>query len=234
MTKCMVRIILLAILMCEMMHARTYTSKFPNAENPLSENGAWINGGTVGLDWHDCRTTPAFAFGTEPATINYDDSTCLVTGTWGADQTVEVTIHTVSPGAHATFEEVEVRLRSKISAHVNTGYEVNCSVKPGDPYMQIVRWNGALGDFTQLNGSNVGCVDGDVLKATISGSKITAYKNGKAIITVTDTKFTTGLPGMGFYIQSGSSSANDDFGASSFMATDGVVDAPTGLAAVVH
>jgi len=120
MTKCMVRIILLAILMCEMMHARTYTSKFPNAENPLSENGAWINGGTLGLDWHDCRATPAFAFGTEPATINYDDSTCLVTGTWGADQTVEVTIHTITPGAHATFEEVEVRLRSKISAHVNS------------------------------------------------------------------------------------------------------------------
>jgi hypothetical protein len=234
MTKCMLRTFLSTILLCGMMHARTYTTKFPNAENPLSESGVWVNGGTDGLDWHDCRTTSAFAFGTQPATINYDDSTCLVNGTWGANQTVEITIHTVTAGAHASFEEVEVRLRSKITGHVNTGYEINCSVKPGNAYMQIVRWNGALGDFTYLNGSAVGCKDGDVLKATISGSKITAYKNGTAIMTATDTKFADGLPGMGFYIQSGTSSANNDFGASSFTATDGVVDAPTGLSAVVH
>jgi hypothetical protein len=91
--------------------ARTYSTKFPNAENPLSEGGVWINGGTVGLDWHDCVTTPGFAFGTQPATIVFDDSTCLVSGSWGPDQTVEITVHTATPGAHAQFEEVEVRLR---------------------------------------------------------------------------------------------------------------------------
>ena len=41
--------------------ARTYTTNFPLTENPISEAGNWINGGTVGLDWTNVSTTPGLA-----------------------------------------------------------------------------------------------------------------------------------------------------------------------------
>lgn len=198
-----------------------YSTNFTGTENPLSESGEWINGGTTGLDWHDCRKTPGLAFGTQPATVNYDDSTCVLTGSWGPDQTAQATVRVVSSDT-TQFEEVEVRLHTTISAHSITGYEINCSVKPGNPYMQIVRWNGVLGSFTMLNGTGVGCVNGDVLKGANVGGVITAYKNGVAMFSVTDSTYTGGAPGMGFYIQGGSSSTNSDFGFSSFSASDGL------------
>jgi hypothetical protein len=198
----------------------TYTSSFPLTENPISESGKWINGGTAGLDWHNCRTSPGFIFGTQPGTINYDDSTCVLAGSWGPNQTAQGTIHIASSDA-TQFEEVEVRLHSTITAHSNTGYEVNCSVKTGNPYMQIVRWNGPLGNFTQLDGRPVGCGDGDVLKGVINGSTISAYKNGTLVFSVSDSTFTSGAPGIGLYIQGGSSNTNADFGFSAFTATDG-------------
>lgn len=203
---------------------RSYTTPFPASENPISESGNWINGGVAGLDWHNCRTTSGFVFGTEPATTNYDDSTCLVTGVWGADQQAEGTVHIASADSTQS-EEVEIRLRSSISAHHNVGYEINCSVKSGNPYMQIVKWNGALGNFTLLDARTVGCANGDILKATISGTNpatITAYKNGSAIFSVHDSAspYTSGQPGMGFYIQNGSSTTNANFGFSKFTATD--------------
>ena len=39
--------------------ARTYTTNFPLTENPISEAGNWINGGSVGFDWSNVSTTPA-------------------------------------------------------------------------------------------------------------------------------------------------------------------------------
>lgn len=196
-----------------------YKTQFPSAENPISEGGRWINGATEGVLWHNCRTTTNFAFGTQPATANFDDSICLLTGAWGNDQQAQATVRIVASDA-TQFEEVELRLRSAIATSSSTGYEINCSVKSGNPYMQIVRWNGGLGDFTLLDSRPVGCSNGDELKATIRGNAITAFKNGTAVFSATDSTYTNGAPGMGFYIQNGDSSTNSDFGFSSFSATD--------------
>jgi len=78
------------------------TTNFSRAENPISEGGKWLNGQTDGLDWTDVRTTPGFAFGTEiggnrPDPQKYDDSTALLKGTWGPDQTVQATVHSANP-----------------------------------------------------------------------------------------------------------------------------------------
>ena len=35
--------------------ATTYTTTFPLTENPISQSGHWINGGTVGFDWCNVR-----------------------------------------------------------------------------------------------------------------------------------------------------------------------------------
>jgi hypothetical protein len=203
--------------------ARTYTTQFPTAENPVSEGGNWTNGKAVGLDWADVATIPGLAYGTESGSGRYDDSTAILTGTWGADQTAQATVHSVNQN-DSIYEEVELRLRSAISAHKNTGYEINfrCS-KTGNAYTQIVRWNGALGDFSYLSnksGSQYGVKDGDVVKATIVGSAITVYINGVQVNQATDTTFGTGNPGMGFFID-GASGVNQNFGFTSFTATDG-------------
>lgn len=35
-----------------------YATRFPVAENPISENKHWINGAANGRDWADVRTSP--------------------------------------------------------------------------------------------------------------------------------------------------------------------------------
>lgn len=209
----------------------TYTTNFSLTENPISEKGKWINGKAVGLDWANVRTSPGLAYGTQTESIQYDDSTAVLTGTWGSDQSAWATVHTVNQTS-AMVEEVEIRLRTTISAHSITGYEVNfrCTAD-GSQYVQIVRWNGPLGNFTLIDSRpGPGLHNGDVVKAAISGSTITAYVNGTAIFSATDSAFTTGNPGMGFYIQGGSAAQEADYGFTSFAATDGSAIQPTASA----
>jgi hypothetical protein len=123
--------------------ARTYSTSFPLTESPISEGGNWINGKTVGIDWNHINTIPGFAFGTENGAGGYTDSTALLTGPWGPDQTVQATVH-IAVSDTASNREVELRLRSSLSAHNCTGYEVTWSTVPGNRYGGIARWNGAV------------------------------------------------------------------------------------------
>jgi PKD repeat protein len=163
-------------------------------------------------------------FGTEVNNGGFDDSTAILAGTWGPTQTVSAVVRIVSADS-GDFEEVELRLRSAISAHSCTGYELNFSVKAGNPYAQIVRWNGALGDFTLLDARTVAPItNGTIVKGTITNNTITTYINGVAIFSVTDSTFPTGSPGVGFYLSGSGNNAN--YGFSSFTATDGATSAP--------
>jgi hypothetical protein len=206
---------------------RTYTTHFPLTENPISEGGKWTNGQKDGLDWADARTTPGFAFGTEiggkrPEPQMYDDTAALLTGTWAPDQTAEAKVRSVNR-SDKIWEEVELRLRSAISPHKCTGYEVmfRCSKSP-KAYCNIAKWNGPLGSFSYLKkseGSRYGVANGDVVKASIIGNVITVYINGVQILQATDNTFKTGNPGIGFFID-GATGVNADFGFSSFTATE--------------
>lgn len=201
----------------------TYSTHFPLTENPVSEGGHWINGQAAGVDWANIQTSSGFAFGTESGTIRYNDSTALLTGAWGPNQIVQATVHTVNQN-DKIYEEVELRLRSSLSAHRATGYEVNfrCS-KTGSAYTQIVRWNGRLGRFTILKtaeGSRFGVAEGDVIEATIFGNVITSYINGGQVLQTTDNTYGIGSPGMGFYLE-GATGVNANFGFTRFAATDG-------------
>ena len=200
---------------------RPYSTSFPLTENPISEAGNWINGLTNGLDWGDVQTTPGLAFGTNAG--NDADSTGILSGSWGPDQTVQATVHSVNQNDGLT-EEVELRLRSTLSAHSNTGYEISfrCS-KTDNAYSKIVLWNGALGNLTPLwqeTGSQYGVANGDVVEATVAGNVITAYINGVQVAQVTDSTFAAGNPGLGFYLDGGSG-VNADYGFTSFTASDG-------------
>jgi len=202
----------------------SYWTNFPLTENPISESGNWTNGKTAGLDWRDIRTTPGLAFGTQDGSTNYTDSIAVLEGTWGADQTATATVHTVNQQSGSVFEEVELLLRFSITANSATGYELNYSCRSdGSQYVQIIRWNGAVGSWTLLDSrSGPGLQEGDEVKATIAGSTITIYINDVAIFSVTDTTYASGSPGIGFYLQGGTAALAGDYGFTSFAATSNV------------
>jgi hypothetical protein len=51
-------------------------------------------------------------------------------------------------------------------------------------------------------------VTGDVIKATIAGNVISLYINGTLMGRATDSAFTTGQPGIGFFTRPGGNSAH--------------------------
>ena len=205
---------------------RSYATTFPLTENPISEGGNWIDGGSVGLDWTNVRTTPGKASGLQVG-ASYTDATALLTGAWADNQQATATIYTTTPPAESCYPEIELRLRSAIAAHNNRGYEITWKVsQTNQAYLIIVRWQGALGDFAylaNLSGSQYGVTNGDVVSAKIVGSTITAYKNGILQATVSDPSWTSGAPGMGFNLENGPagcSGTNATYGFSTFIATD--------------
>ena len=199
---------------------QTYTTNFPNSENPISEGGRWTNGGAVGLDWLNVETTggsPGTAY-SSAFVSGYNDCIAVLSG-FPADQTVQATVYR-RPGYTApSTHEVELLLRFKITAHSARGYEMDFWF--GGSTLQVVRWDGPVGSFD----TNVPCsgpgpqglVTGDVVKAQIVGSTITVYKNGNLITTCNDTKWTDGNPGIGFFVRPGGTLK--DYCFSSFTAT---------------
>jgi len=215
------------LLFCPLLGAASYRTNFPAAENPISQGNIWRNGAADGIDWCNVQTSPGLAWGVGPCPTEYADPTAILKGTWGPDQTLRAKAHVTSPNPKY-YQEIELRLRTTVKAHSITGYEINIGVSHA--YVQIVRWNGPLADFTylgstctypavcgQVNGYTIS--NGDVAVATIKGNKIDVYVNGKLIATVTDSTYSTGNPGIGFNF--GCGGTYSDFGWSSFEATDG-------------
>jgi hypothetical protein len=214
---------------------RSYRTSFERDEQPLSEGGLWLNGKTDGIEWADVLTRNGLAYGSvtrmavaerrvEQGNLegslpegDYDDPTAVLTGQWGRNQHAKGTVFSKHPTAEY-FQEVELRLRSAISPHVCTGYEVffRC-LKTDEGYAEIVRWNGKVGDFTSLNkliGPQYGVQDGDVIEATIHGNVLKGFINGVEVISATDDMFDTGSPGIGFNFFVGNT--NVDHGFTSF------------------
>jgi hypothetical protein len=102
--------------------------------------------------------------------------------------------------------EVELLLRFEITPHGARGYEILWGIQG---YIAVVRWNGAVTNYTPLlENVNPGIgapVDGDVLRAEIIGSVIKVYKNGSLVATgPSDSTYTEGQPGIGFWPIDGS------------------------------
>jgi hypothetical protein len=205
----------------------SYSTKFSLTENPISEGGNWVNGGTVGLDWANVSTTPGRAVGNETG-ANFSDATAVLqTLTWKPDQKATAVVSTTGAPLDDCSQEVELRLRTGISTHSITGYEINYKVSTNSTgYMQIVRWDGPFADFTVLqtfSGQQFGVTDGDTVSATIVGNVITAFKNGVQQGQAMDDTYTSGSPGIGFNLDNGvggCSGSNANYGFSSFAALD--------------
>jgi hypothetical protein len=219
---------------------RSYSTRFETDETPISEGGMWLNGRADGIDWCDVLTRNGGAYGevsrmavaerrSEQASLgagtgegggtegDYDDPTAVLSGSWGRNQLARATVFSRNP-TDRYFQEVEIRLRSSISPHLCTGYEVffRC-LRTDAGYAEIVRWNGPIGDFTSLRkliGPQYGVQDGDVIEASIVGDSIKGYINGVEMISATDDRFATGSPGIGFNFFVGDT--NVDHGLRSF------------------
>ncbi len=168
----------------------------------------WINGKVTGIDWCDVQTSGGKACGTQVNASNaaYNDSTAVLTGTWGPTQTAQATVVAGTLGA-SSVEEVELRLRTNIEPHSIIGYEFDFRNVVNGGYIQIVRWNGPINNFTIISSSNNnyhGIKSGDVIKATAVGSTLTAYVNGIIVSQATDSFYSNGTPGVGFWNAGGS------------------------------
>jgi hypothetical protein len=217
---------------------RSYSTDFPLEEDPISENGMWINGRADGIDWTDVATLKGLVYGA-PSRMDvaelrieqgnleaeddadpvgdYDDPTAVLAGAWGANQHAKATVYSRNPTAEY-FQEVQIRLRSVIEPNNCTGYEVfwRC-LKTDEGYAEIVRWNGPVGDFTSLQklfGPEYGVAHGDTVEASIEGDVLKGFINGVEVISAVDDVFASGSPGVGFNF--GVGDTNIDHGFSSF------------------
>jgi len=210
-----------------------HSTNFPTTENPISDGGRWLNGGTTGLDWRDVQTANGFAQQVGPEGT-YNDATAILKGLFPADQFAQATVY--RPAVDPNFQqEFQLRLRTTITGHSITGYEILF----GGSGLQIVRWNGPLGNFDYLtvNGNtNFGVAHGDVVRVQMVGNTITVSRNGVQVVTATDTVYTSGAPGVGFSGNNPSPTPSLLFGFSSFMSSDsssGTNPAPTAPAGLV-
>lgn len=186
---------------------KSYSTNFLAIENPISENGVWVTGLANGIDWNDVRKENGFAYGAN-VSAGYDDCLAHLKG-FPPNHFSQATLHVASNYTPPSSHEIELLLRFEITAKNARGYEINCGWNGA--YSQIVRWNGALNDFTYLNptGPGFGALkEGDVIKATAIGNTITVYKNGNQVMQVSDSTWTDGDPGMAMFVRPGGTPKN--------------------------
>ena len=190
-----------------------YSTNFPGTEDPLSEGGAWSNNG---LDWTVVQTANGVAQGTQTGTVGYDDSYARLSG-FTSYQSASAVIHLNSGIDSSCTHEVEILLRCTDAPHSVKCYECNLSFD--GTYCEIVRWNGAVGDFTYLARGTPHAAprNGDTFKAVAQGDLIIVYLNDVEVIRASDTSYPTGNPGVGFY-RGAPCGSNSDYGFSSFSA----------------
>lgn len=251
-----IRFVLALVLLTVPLFGQSYTTNFPSPpapEDPISEGGNWLNGQADGLYWNNIKTSSGYAqTAQQPSNATgFDDGTAILKGTWSPNQCAQVVAK--APSSLGGVQEVEIRLRSTMTAGNSTGYEIDFTT--GGTY--IVRWNGP-GPFTSTygwtnitdgGGINYKYANGDVLKGCIgvgtNSTTITIFVNGKQIgshDTANDTaptdgsggvaRYSSGNPGFGFDVNNTTVSSN--FGITSFSATGGGPSPPSGLTAVVH
>lgn len=211
-------------------------------QNPL-DPAIWLNGQADGTDWSNMALTGGIAHG-KHRNIQFSDPTAIAKGTWPANQRAQIVLTGVDTQG-SCVGEAEIRLRSAVSPAVNRGYEIFYATSGGVNYIQVVRWNGPLGNFSDPPLYNLGSgpapQNGYVLRAQMVGDVITGWLLSEFVPvdeepepaqivwtdSVTDTDgpgghavFSDGAPGLGMYIGTpclpDAVSTEHQFGASRF------------------
>jgi len=190
-----------------------YSTDFNLNEGSISEAGRWLQNG---LDWTPVVTANGLAYGTQSGKNGFDDSYAYLAGTFPANQSASAVIH-LEAGISVTYQEVEILLRWRDSAHNSTGYE--CNLAYNGQYAEIIKWPGALGkqssEYSFISSGNPvsgGVHDGDLFQADVIGNVITSRLNGRVIATGTDSSIPSGgAPGIGFYVEGAPASRRFSF-----------------------
>lgn len=214
----------------------TYSTTFTTGtENPIAESGTgWLNGAADGLLWSNVQTTTGKAFGTQSAGTHGNCGGCTYNDSWGLklppaghswpnDVVIKGRLFITSRSGWTGNHEVELIQHATISGNRARFYEGEISVVGGTTYIEIIRWEGPIGDiavpcalncaFTPLVSVNcTGVEDGAYIKFISAGTVLsiqtstddvsyaTACSGGATYNTSGDTvKYPSGLPGMGFF-----------------------------------
>jgi hypothetical protein len=190
---------------------KAYLTDFTAAENPISEGGIWTNGAAIGSDWNNVESTAGKAFGSTTVT-GYDDCIAHLKSSviaFPRRQFARGKVYRAGGYSPGVNHEIELLLMFDITNGNARGYEVLWGHAGNGA---VVRWNGALNDYTPLDDAlDFGVpAHGDELMASIDElGVIRVYKNGTLIRTApADTTFTSGQPGMGFWPNTGATPAN--------------------------
>jgi hypothetical protein len=173
-----------------------FTTGFnPPAENPIREGRRWHKADNA---WHDVKKQGGVAM-PSAANESYDDSYALLSG-FTPDVTVQATVRRAPNADCSCPHDVELLLRMEDGSDYVRGYEVYFSCTASSPRAAIVKWNGAMGDYMEIGSSTpINLKTGDVISATIQGNHITAFLNGVLVAEATDSTFSDGQPGVGFF-----------------------------------
>jgi hypothetical protein len=211
---------------------REYLISGTASEASISDGERWLNGLDEGLQWANVARNGTIIHGTNynanASGAPYDDSTGLVIGPWSSNIEITAQVYTTNQQTAAGHnQEAELRLNSSLRANNCDGYELiwRCTTG-GSQYMQLVRWNGPRDDFSSIlreASSPPGLLTDYEIRTTLVNNVISAFQRPDSTSAWTSlftpydfsgdtTKFTTGLPGVGFWNRQTGSAANQDFG----------------------
>lgn len=184
-----------------------YATDFQTTEPILSEGGVWINGGVVGKNWGNVQTSGSNAF-CDVFTTGQNDSVAFIDPAkflFPPDQRVYGVLKRRPSYQPPDGQETELFLRADGHDSFWRGYEVTYEFPfNGQGQVFIVLWSGDLNAATVLNGVSIGDVpDGTPIMATAVGNTITAYVGSQQVLSVTDSTWPSGQPGMGYLTRSG-------------------------------
>lgn len=206
----------------------SYSTSFGATENPISQGGIWLGGLTNGTNWTNIQTASgigAYATQTAHGTPPFDDSEACLNPLLFAFTRAQFAQGTVyNPSGAARWLELELTLNSNIASTVITQIEIDIGAANGTAFLSVVRWNGALNDFTFfLNGSqnaNITCNHGDVWRAEIRGNAVLVFCNTVQVFSGTITGVPDGTPGIGAFVDAvdGTPTANNTLAWSAYSA----------------
>lgn len=201
----------------------TYDTSFPAALNPFNDGSIFTLGGTTGLDWNDPQSSIGSCYASVFAGTDDDCIANLPNRFTPTKHWAWMTYFAAGGYTPPSTQEVGLYVAQTIASHSAKGYELNFGF--GNT-IQPVRWNGAhsnfdTGVFTTVSGTGFSLGNGDtalaLLDSTSGSPVISLWKNIAAAsilaslsttpdFKITDTtagKITTGGPGMGYFVRSG-------------------------------
>ena len=183
----------------------SFFADFSLTENPISQGGKFRTGGVTGF-YKDPRSIGGKCYAASTVGADYDD--CLgqlQNHGIGANQRASLTVFRQGGYTSGDTHEFALYLRLVIGASLVRGYE--CLMNEQDGF-QIVRWEGISQGSDNFNtgisvsGSGPGhLVTGDVIVFEGIGSNFRVLKNAVEVASFTDSTWTTGNPGLGFFVR---------------------------------